>query len=434
MNNNFPNISIIIPTHNRKDSLIRSLDSLHKQSYPLNKFEVIVVADGCTDGTIKMIKNYKPLFSLKLIEQSNQGASVARNNGALKASGPIFIFLDDDIETFPELVEAHVFEHQEESHKVVIGNLPPILQNQKGFFLANLREWWENMFWEMSQKGHRFNYRNLLSGNFSISTKLFNEVGGFNTTFKCQEDYELGVRLIEAGAMFTFAHNARGYHHEKTDLKRSFNRKYEEGKSAILFSVKYPEIIPSLPLLGNSKNEFPLYYQRLLRLIYSFPTILDKFAVSFEYVLFILEILRMRRTWQKLLNKLFAYWYLRGVAEDTGNLPFLKNLLQGTTDDRPQDEPEIEINLKDGLQIADNLLDKFRPSKLIIRYGTHTVGIINPKFGYEPLRAVHLRSILLKDLAEPLIKAINADKKTNNFLWSKFSTVPINELEINGRS
>ena len=75
MSQKLPTISIIIPTHNRGNSLRRTLNAMCFQTYPVDNFEVLVVADGCTDGTIEMLQSYQAPFTLNIIEQKGQGAA-----------------------------------------------------------------------------------------------------------------------------------------------------------------------------------------------------------------------------------------------------------------------------------------------------------------------------------------------------------------------
>ena len=87
------------------------------------------------------------------------------------------------------------------------------MQGRRDFFGVTLRGWWDAMFERMREPGHRFSYKDLLSGNFSIRRSLFRQVGGFNERLPCHEDYELGFRLIRSGARLTFAEAAAGWHH-----------------------------------------------------------------------------------------------------------------------------------------------------------------------------------------------------------------------------
>ena len=71
------NISVVIPSYNRKDFLKRSIDSaINQTKKPL---EIIVVDDGSTDGTEAMIKSDYDF--VKFIKQKNKGVSAARNTG-----------------------------------------------------------------------------------------------------------------------------------------------------------------------------------------------------------------------------------------------------------------------------------------------------------------------------------------------------------------
>ena len=72
--------------------------------------------------------------------------------------------------------------------------------------------WWEDMFHPMRDPGYAYTYKNLLSGNFSLARVLFARVGGFDATLRVHEDYELGYRLLQAGARFHFAEAAAGLH------------------------------------------------------------------------------------------------------------------------------------------------------------------------------------------------------------------------------
>jgi glycosyltransferase involved in cell wall biosynthesis len=75
-------ISIIIPTHNRVDSIKRLLDKLSLQSCPVSLMEVIVVADSCTDATVSLLQNYKTPFKLLICETFGSGLAGSRNEGA----------------------------------------------------------------------------------------------------------------------------------------------------------------------------------------------------------------------------------------------------------------------------------------------------------------------------------------------------------------
>lgn len=85
-----PRFSIIVPVYNTEKYLKRCLDSISKQSF--TDYEVIIVNDGSTDNSSNIISKYP----YKVINQENQGLSMARNNGVKVSSGDYLIFLDSD--------------------------------------------------------------------------------------------------------------------------------------------------------------------------------------------------------------------------------------------------------------------------------------------------------------------------------------------------
>lgn len=96
-------VSVIIPTHNRRDFLLKLLDSLWQQNLPAQAYEVIVVCDGVTDGTNIALRNLCGAHpNLRVIEQQNAGPAVARNAGARVAQGTYLAFTDDDCIAEPD--------------------------------------------------------------------------------------------------------------------------------------------------------------------------------------------------------------------------------------------------------------------------------------------------------------------------------------------
>jgi len=418
MSQDSPTISVIIPTHNRQASLKRLLESLEGQTYLLEQMEVIVIADGCNDTTVEMLKSYHGPLALRFSDQPGKGAAIARNQGAAIAKGSLLLFLDDDIDPTSHLVEVHVHAHRQ-PNQVVIGYLPPLLSNPPSFFHIQLRAWWEEKFQAMHKPGHRYTFEDLLSGNFSLDAELFNRVGGFDTAFRFHEDYELGVRLLEAGADFMIEMNACGQHRdEAADLDRSLRRKRDEGAADVLFGRRHPEVMHRLGLFRfgqpNSRLE-----QVKVRIIFRFQGLCDILVGTLRWSLDVMEALRMRGYWQRLNNRVHAYWYLRGVVDELKTHKTLLNYLQGGLMRPDESMHEIEVDLEQGLANAEQQLDNERPGSVRIRYGQHTLGRIPPQAGAERLRGTHLRAILATDLAWPLIIALALEGAIDPALFSE---------------
>lgn len=96
-------ISVVIPLYNKKQTVLRAIESVLAQSYLPQ--EIIVVNDGSTDGSEKIVQDLNhPL--IKLIHQDNGGVSAARNNGITLAEYSWIAFLDGDDEWLPKYLEA----------------------------------------------------------------------------------------------------------------------------------------------------------------------------------------------------------------------------------------------------------------------------------------------------------------------------------------
>ena len=94
-----PKFSIIIPVYNVEKYIGKCLDSVKNQTF--KDYEVIVVNDGTKDNSMGIVKDY----DVKVINQKNQGLSVARNEGVKHAKGEYLIFLDSDDYIEKELLE-----------------------------------------------------------------------------------------------------------------------------------------------------------------------------------------------------------------------------------------------------------------------------------------------------------------------------------------
>jgi glycosyltransferase involved in cell wall biosynthesis len=97
-------ITVVIPAYNSEQYIARAIDSVLAQTYKPD--EIIIVDDGSGDNTSEIVRKYEP--SVKLIQQENAGASVARNTGIEAATSEWIAFLDSDDEWLPEKLQLQV--------------------------------------------------------------------------------------------------------------------------------------------------------------------------------------------------------------------------------------------------------------------------------------------------------------------------------------
>jgi len=396
-------VSVVIPTHDRRAMLRRALDALARQSYPLSLVEIIVVADGCSDGTESTA--VEPPLAGRIVAQPCSGAAVARNTGAALAAGDLLLFLDDDVEAWPGLIDAHVRAHAAGARDaLIVGYLRAKPEHTTDLFRVALRGWFDTVFERMRQPGHRFTYADVLTGNCSIPRRVFRAIGGFQPELRCHEDYELGLRVLAAGAAIGFAPDAGGWHEDVSDFARSLRRKREEGVADVWIARVHPQAWPALPLARSITS-------RRWRLLRSFalrrplPGRLYG-AVAGRYA-GALARLRLRGRWRATRDDLLFYWYWRGVADALNGMPFDRFREDVTA--RLPPAPELPaLDLRHGLTAAMHELDRLDAPGVVLHYGGLHVGTIPPQPWAEPLRGRHLPRLLGTTLRAPLSQSLAA--------------------------
>lgn len=96
-------VTVVIPAYNMEAHISLAIESVIKQSY--SHWELIIINDGSTDNTEKVINTYLTDSRIKLINQPNMGVSVARNSGIAEATGDAITFLDADDYYDPRYLE-----------------------------------------------------------------------------------------------------------------------------------------------------------------------------------------------------------------------------------------------------------------------------------------------------------------------------------------
>src|SRR3712207_6130801 len=93
-----PLVSVVLPVYNRAGWVARAVESVLAQTH--TNFELLVVDDGSTDGTRRVLEGFGPRISL--LEQAHAGAEAARNLGLAHARGEFVAFIDSDDVWYPD--------------------------------------------------------------------------------------------------------------------------------------------------------------------------------------------------------------------------------------------------------------------------------------------------------------------------------------------
>jgi glycosyltransferase involved in cell wall biosynthesis len=227
-----PNVSVVVPTFNRRSSLQRLLEGLTAQSYPASQFEVIVVDDGSTDGTADFLREIVVPYRLRVLEQPHRGAPAAgRNCGVAEARADLIVFLDDDVVPNRNLLAAHVASHGPALDEVVIGPMsPPAASWLRPAWVRWEEDKLQVQYRAMLAGEYPCTPRQFYTGNASLSRARFLAADGFDANFRRAEDVELGYRLRDRGATFVFDARAEVTHYASRSFDAWCKTPYQYGR------------------------------------------------------------------------------------------------------------------------------------------------------------------------------------------------------------
>lgn len=186
-------VSVIIPTYNRGKLIERSVRSVLNQTY--ENIEVIVVDDGSLDNTEEVVKSIKD-ERIIYYKQENGGAAKARNTGVSLATADYIAFHDsDDVWREDKLSKQMAFLKENPEYGMVYSNF--LFHKMDGSNLSMPRD--VNPIGELD--GDIF-FTLLVNNTVGAPTivmkkELFLEIGGFDTSLSCLEDWDFAIRFAE---------------------------------------------------------------------------------------------------------------------------------------------------------------------------------------------------------------------------------------------
>ncbi|RKY28807.1 MAG: hypothetical protein DRP79_01960 [Planctomycetota bacterium] len=210
-----PTVTVIMPVYNAAKYLPDALDSLLAQTF--RDFEIVAVNDGSTDDSARVLAEYAARDArIRVVHRENGGCGAARNTGIALAKGRYIAQQDADdlsvptrlerqaafLDTHPDVCAAYCWTVlADESLKPELTICAPVKHAE---ILKILH------------------YRNALQPNFMIRKSALNEVGGLREAFRYAQDYDMNLRVAEAGKVFCLPHALYVYrsHPNQTSVTR----------------------------------------------------------------------------------------------------------------------------------------------------------------------------------------------------------------------
>jgi GT2 family glycosyltransferase len=228
-----PLFSVIVPTHGRPLRLALCLAALAGQTYPHQRFEVIVVDDGSPLALDGVVAQARRTLDIRLLRQAQQGPAAARNAGVTVARGTFLVFTDDDCAPGPGWL-AHLA-------TALLANLGAAAGGQfvnafPGNPYAATSQWVVDYLYrsynrECTHAGF------LASNNLAAPADAFRTLGGFDTAYPyaAGEDRDWCDRWRHAGRRLVYVPDAVVHHLPRLDFGRFWQQHFRYGRGAYRF-------------------------------------------------------------------------------------------------------------------------------------------------------------------------------------------------------
>ncbi len=307
-------LSVVIPTHDRKERLARTLEELERQEPEVaGGVEILVVDDGSTDGTRELLTGREREGRLRAIIAGRGGPARARNAGSREAKGDVLLFLGDDILPEAGFLTAHDGAHRE--------------AGAEGRAVLGHTEWDASrmrvtpMLRHLERRGLQFGYGLIrdpenvpawffYASNVSLPREAFLDLGGFDEGFggAAWEDVEFAFRAAGAPRPLRLVYrpSARARHDHPTTVGSFRARQRASGRAAAILARKRPDLAFALGVaeartLGATRPAYLRGAEILVRSV-------DPLGVPLP---------------GRIYDKLFRWEYLAGLREALGEAPEL---------------------------------------------------------------------------------------------------------------
>ncbi len=204
-------VSVIIPVYNSESFVKETIDAVLNQTYPF--LEIILINDGSTDGSLKLIESYKDNSKVKIINQPNKGAAAARNTGYKNSNGVYIKFLDADDIINAEMIAEQVKLAGENSNAIISSKWGRFYNNDLNTFSLSPEECWQNMpaiDWLCSS--WKYTRSMTVPGLFLIPRQIVEKAGLWNENLSLLDDTEYFARTILAAENVIFSENSTLYY------------------------------------------------------------------------------------------------------------------------------------------------------------------------------------------------------------------------------
>lgn len=239
-----PSITFLVPAYNEEKNIGKCLQSILNLDYPKNKLKVIVIDDGSTDNTPRIVKKFK---KVKLIRQKNSGKAAALNNGLKYVKTELVACMDAD--SYPE--KNYLLEMIGYLEKKNVAAVTPAMKVLNTQTIIQKIQWVEYLWQIFLRKIFNFfDCQYVIPGPGSVyKTFVLKKVGGFEVG-NIAEDTEIAFRIIDKGYRIENSINAYVYTEAPSNFKGLYKQRIRWYRGYIHNVMKYSKMVFN-PKYGN---------------------------------------------------------------------------------------------------------------------------------------------------------------------------------------
>ncbi|MBW2624543.1 MAG: glycosyltransferase [Deltaproteobacteria bacterium] len=241
-----PYLSVIIPVFNSEAGISHTLESLLKQDYPPDRWEVIVVDNNSFDRTLEAARSFQEKLALLSIEKETiQSSYAAMNKGIKAAQGEILAFIDADMTVGPAWLSRGVADIMDKEADYVGCRVRIYIDQDStsAWAIYNQRTGFQMKAY-MEKGGYSG------AGCLFVRKSVFNELGLYDSRFKSAGDLEFGNRVRDAGFKMLYNHHNVMLHPARKNMYELIKKTVRDSRGHIDLRRYYPERYGEVSFLG----------------------------------------------------------------------------------------------------------------------------------------------------------------------------------------
>jgi len=229
---NLPTVTVIVPCYNSADKIRTVLDALAAQTYPVERFSVLVVDDGSTDETAAIAASYP---NVEVLTQVNGGSYKARNAGVRHTQSEVLAFTDDDCRPDPNWLSIGVQTLIDSKADLVGGGIQFEYTNPK-----SVVEMYDANF-HLKQEFYVNRMGWAATANLIVYRRVVESVDGFNESTRSGADRVFGMGATSSGFRMVYEPKAIISHPTRATLSELVkkNRRITYGKALLAYKTAH---------------------------------------------------------------------------------------------------------------------------------------------------------------------------------------------------